>query len=276
MKTKLTHIAISATNPPLMKDFYAGVFGLDLVKRANGAGFLTDGYINFAINYRKPGYQAVLDHYGFEVDDIDEVRRRIRELYPMVGVTTRPQHRGYVGLASHDPEGKVFDLTYAEMGSQRRHQEADKEDRTVRHFHHLAIRSIEPRRMAKFYADVLDLQWAKVPAPEDTTFFLTDGVIDFVILPWVVTDFAATGIVERPAPDHIGFSVESIDAYKRDLKAVVERRPELAPWADKRDEQRLRDERAARENLLSKCEYNHSQLWDPEGIFFDVQERANA
>ena len=33
MKTKLTHIAISAVNPPLMKDFYAGVFGLDLVSR---------------------------------------------------------------------------------------------------------------------------------------------------------------------------------------------------------------------------------------------------
>jgi catechol 2,3-dioxygenase-like lactoylglutathione lyase family enzyme len=277
MKTKLTHIAISAVNPSLMKDFYAGVFGLDLVsRRRNGAGFLTDGYINFAINYRKPGYQAGLDHYGFEVDDVDEVRRRIRELYPMVGVTTRPQHRGYVGLASHDPEGKVFDLTYPEMGSQRRLREADQEERTLRYFHHLAIRSIEPRRMAKFYMDVLDLQWAKVPGPDDTTFHLSDGVMNFVLLPWVVTDFAATGIVERPAPDHIGFSVESIDAYKRDLDTMVEARPELAPWADKRDEQRLRDERRAREDLLSKCEYNHSQLWDPEGVFFDVQERATA
>jgi catechol 2,3-dioxygenase-like lactoylglutathione lyase family enzyme len=277
MKTKLTHIAISAVNPTVVKDFYAGVFGLERVsRRANGADFLTDGYINFAVNYRKPGYQAGLDHYGFEVDDIDEVRRRIRELYPMVGVTTRPSHRGYVGLASHDPEGKVFDLTYAEMGSQRRMQEADQQSRSVRRFHHLAIRSIEPRRMAQFYVDVLDLQWAKVPGPDDKTFHLTDGVINFVLLPWVVTDFAKTGIVERPAPDHIGFSVETIAAYKRDLNALVEARPEVAPWADKRDEQRLRDERGAREHLLSLCEYNHSQLWDPEGVFFDVQERASA
>src|SRR5947199_5229485 len=117
MEAKLTHIAISAVTPRLMKTFYSGVFGLRPISPSPD-GFLTDGYINFAFNYRKPGYQAGLDHFGFEVDDVDEVKRRIAELYPTVDVTTRPAVRGYVGMASHDPEGHCFDLTYTEMGEQ--------------------------------------------------------------------------------------------------------------------------------------------------------------
>src|SRR5687767_7814768 len=66
---KLTHIAISAVNPGLMKTFYRGVFGLNSNNPSSDAGFLTDGYINFAFNFRKPGYQAGLDHFGFEIDD---------------------------------------------------------------------------------------------------------------------------------------------------------------------------------------------------------------
>lgn len=274
MDAKLTHIAISAVNPRIMKTFYAGVFGLHPVSEKNPDGFLTDGYINFAFNYRKPGYQAGLDHFGFEVDDLDEVRRRIGELYPAVGVTTRPSHRGYVGMASHDPEGHCFDLSYAEMGERRRtvSHGKDGQDRTERHFHHLAMRALDPAKIARFYQDVFDLRLAKETGG-DQVCHLTDGVLTFEIMPWRITDYAEAGIVERPALDHIGFSVESIAAYQADLAALVAEYPEAAPWADKRDEQRLRDERAARERLLSTCEYNETHLWDPECVFFDVRER---
>jgi catechol 2,3-dioxygenase-like lactoylglutathione lyase family enzyme len=276
MKAQLTHIAISAVNPRIMKTFYSGVFGLHPISERNPDGFLTDGYINFAFNYRKPGYQAGLDHFGFEVDDIDEVLRRIQEMYPEVGVTTRPAHRGYVGRAGHDPEGHVFDLTYAEMGDRRRNivKGTDGEGRTTRHIHHLAMRVLDPAKVAKFYTDVFDLKLAKETG-EDRVHHLTDGVLTFVIMPWKITDFAEAGIVERPNLDHIGFSVESIDAYKHDLELLVAEYPEAAPWADKRDEQRLRDERAARANLLSTCEYHEAHLWDPECCFFDVRERES-
>jgi catechol 2,3-dioxygenase-like lactoylglutathione lyase family enzyme len=275
MNTKLTHIAISAVDPPLMRLFYSRVFGLHGVSEHSTAGFLTDGYINFALNYRKPGYQAGLDHFGFEVDDLDEVRSRLRELYPSVETTTRPAHRGYVGMASHDPEGHVFDLSYADMGERRRVAViGERSQRTTRHFHHLAMRALNPQKTAMFYRDVFDLQWAKEPS-ENQVFHLTDGVMKLVIMPWRVTDFAETGIVERPALDHMGFFVESIADYQEDLEKLIKDNPEAAPWADKRDEKRLRDERAARERLLSRCEYNESQLWDPECVFYDVRERED-
>jgi len=274
VEAKLTHIAISAVNPRLMKTFYSGVFGLHPVSERSPDGFLTDGYINFAFNYRKPGYQAGLDHFGFEVDDVDEVLRRIQELYPSVGVTTRPAHRGYVGRAGHDPEGHVFDLSYAEMGERRRTVIHDKDghDRTTRHIHHLAMRALDPDRIAKFYTDVFELRYLKQPGA-DRVHHLTDGVITFAIMPWRIQDYAEAGIVERPALDHVGFEVESIEAYKHDLDVLVAEYPEAAPWADKRDEQRLRDERAARNRLLATCEYCETHLWDPECVFFDVRER---
>jgi len=273
VKAQLTHIAISAVNPRLMKTFYSGAFGLHSNNPNSEAGFLNDGYINFAFNLRKPGYQGGLDHFGFEVDDVDEVKRRIDDAYPTVHVTTRPAVRGYVGMASHDPEGHVFDLSYAEMGERRRSTSFGKDgtDRTTRHIHHLAMRVLDPPTVAKFYQDVFELKLAK-ETRADGVYHLTDGVVTFEILPWKVTDFAEAGIVERPNLDHVGFEVESIDAYKHDLEMLVSEYPEAAPWSDKRDEQRLRDERAARNRLLATCEYHQDHLWDPEGVFFDVRE----
>src|SRR4051812_16594246 len=182
MQAKLTHIAISAVNPRIMKTFYESAFGLRPISERNPDGFLTDGYINFAFNYRKPGYQAGLDHFGFEVDDLDEVLRRIGEMYPEVGVTTRPGHRGYVGRAGHDPEGHVFDLSYAEMGDRRRNvvHDTDGDNRTTRHIHHLAMRVLRPEEIAKFYTDVFGLAVAKAPGP-DRVQHLTDGVLTFEI-----------------------------------------------------------------------------------------------
>jgi catechol 2,3-dioxygenase-like lactoylglutathione lyase family enzyme len=180
-----------------------------------------------------------------------------------------------VGRAGHDPEGHVFDLTYAEMGERRRNivKNKDGEGRTTRHIHHLAMRALDPEKVARFYTDVFDLQIAQEPGA-DRVQHLTDGVLTFAIMPWKITDYAEAGIVERPALDHIGFEVESIEAYKHDLEVLVAEYPEAAPWADKRDEQRLRDERAARANLLATCPYHEAHLWDPECCFFDVREAS--
>ena len=102
---------------------------------------------------------------------------------------------------------------------------------------------------------------------------LTDGVVILEIMPWVIGDYAEAGIVERPALDHVGFSVESLAAYRADLDAFVAEYPEAGPWVDKRTEERLNWERGARNDLLSTCAYYETHLWDPECVLFDVHER---
>src|SRR6266849_3792392 len=47
-------------------------------------------------------------------------------------------------------------------------------------------------------------------------FHLTDGHVTLVLMPWRITDYEGTGIV-RPGPDHLGFEVESLDAFKKRL-----------------------------------------------------------
>src|SRR5438067_200392 len=136
MTAQLTHIAISAINPLLMRTFYKGVFGLRPASPTSD-WFLTDGYVQFANNQRAPGWQ-------------------------------------------------------------------------------------------------------------DGVYHLTDGVVILQIMPWVITDYAEAGIVERPALDHVGFSVESLAAYQSDLDAFVEEHPEAGPWVDVRTEEHLKSERGAR------------------------------
>ena len=41
-----------------------------------------------------------------------------------------------------------------------------------------------------------------------------------MIMPWDITDFDGTGI-ERPALDHIGFKVESVEQTKKDLAPII-------------------------------------------------------
>ena len=137
------------------------------------------------------------------------------------------------------------------------------------------MRALDPDRVAKFYTDVLDLEVEEQPG-SDGVQHLTDGVLKFEIMPWDITDYAEAGIVERPALDHVGFSVESIAAYQADLAAFVAEYPEAGPWKDKRTEERLKSERGARDDLMRTCQYNETHLWDPECVFFDVHERTSA
>ena len=60
--------------------------------------------------------------------------------------------------------------------------DTDGDNRTMRHIHHLAMRVLRPKEIAKFYTDVFGLAVAKAPGP-DRVQHLTDGVLTFEIMP---------------------------------------------------------------------------------------------
>ena len=76
---------------------------------------MTDGYVGLNINPRAPGRQAGFDHFGFEVDDVDAIFRRVDEAYPTVRYLRRPSNRPFAGISMHDPAGNVFDLSQRGM-----------------------------------------------------------------------------------------------------------------------------------------------------------------
>lgn len=65
---------------------------------------------------------------------------------------------------------------------------------------------------------------------------------------------------------HLGFKVEDLAAFQKDLKALVNRNPALCPKSGG-------TEGEIRLELLAKCKHGQFQLADPDGVPIDVPER---
>ena len=90
LKHRIKHIAITAEDPFVTAELFKRAFGLEELSRGDSEiardVYLTDGHINLAIvcwkrtpenpNPYPEGYG--LDHFGFQVDDLDAAEMRAR------------------------------------------------------------------------------------------------------------------------------------------------------------------------------------------------------
>ena len=235
--------------------------------RGPGAVVVSDGYIGLNINGRKAGRQAGLDHFGFEVEDVEAIRVKLHDDYPTIELLKRPSNRPFAGISTHDPFGNVFDLSHVGIENRRGLyvEYAGGPKQNPRHISHLQLRTVDPMGLARFYTDVYGLAPIE-KSTQDPNFYLSDGAVTLVIAPWKISDFAGTGI-ERPAMDHMGFKVESLDQFKADLEALVADNPALAPSPFAGN-----PEQEVRQALLAGCRYGHFHLADPDGVLLDVSE----
>ncbi len=266
MFAQMKHLAIVSENYALLGRFYEAVFRMRTSGRARpeGAVVVGDGYVGVNINPRRAGRQAGFDHFGFEVEDVEKVFSRLKAKYPAVHVLKRPGNRPFAGLSTHDPAGNVFDLSQRGMENRTDVYEdaAWKQDRTI---HHFALRAVNPEPIAQFYLDLFELQPLEKPRG-DPNFYLSDGRVIFMVMPWSINDYQGSGI-ERPALDHIGFKVENIEGFKRDLQAITERNPSLSARTIG-----LGPEGQARLSLFEKCPYGKFHIADLDGVMIDVCE----
>lgn len=266
MFAQIKHMAIVSENYALMGKFYEAAFHMRTSRgaRATNAVVVGDGYVGLNINPRRAGRQAGFDHFGFEVADVETVFARFRKKYPSVTVLKRPGNRPFAGLSTHDPAGNVFDLSQRGMENRADvYEDGDwNQDRAI---HHFALRTVMPEALAQFYVDVFELQAQEKPAG-DSNFYLSDGKVTFIIMPWNINDYLGSGI-ERPAIDHLGFKVENVEEFKRGLQTIVGTNPRLSP-----SPVGAGPEGQARLKLFSKCPYGKFQLADPDGVLIDVTE----
>ncbi len=269
MATRIKHVAIVSSNYAIEGRFYEALFGMKEARggRIDSAVAITDGYVGLNVNPRAPGRQAGFDHFGFEVDDVEEIRRRVSEAYPHVALLQRPSNRPFAGISMHDPAGNVFDLSQEGMANRRDVyvETAGAGAQHPRHIEHFMLRVVDPDGIARFYREVFDLT-ERDKDPADPNHYLTDGVVTLVIAPWRITDYLGSGI-ERPALDHLGFVVESLSAFQADLEALIDRNPYLAPLPLRKGA-----EGQARLKLLMGCRFGAFQLADPDGVLIDVRE----
>jgi len=266
MFAQMKHMAIVSENYALLGRFYEAAFKMKTSERARpeSAVVVGDGYVGMNINPRRAGRQAGFDHFGFEVANVDTVFSRLKAKYPSINVLKRPSNRPFAGLSMHDPAGNVFDLSQRGMENRTDVYE-DSDWKQERSIHHFALRTVVPETVAQFYVDVFELKALEKPAG-DPGFYLTDGKVTLIVMPWNINDYLGSGI-ERPALDHIGFKVESVEAFKKDLQTLVGRNPRLSPSPVGGG-----PEGAARLRLFQKCPYGKHQLADPDGVLIDVTE----
>ncbi|MEX0828340.1 MAG: VOC family protein [Haliea sp.] len=267
MSTKINHIAMVSSNYLMVGKFYETIFKMKFStgRRGMGAATVRDGYVGLNINPRHPGRPAGLDHFGVEVSDIETVFECMRTKYSDIKWLKRPANRPYAGISTHDPDGNVFDLSQKDMEN-RDGLYVEEESDQDRYLNHYAIRTMRPDLCAEFYHDVLGLTPTN-RREGDPNYYLSDGRVTLMLMPWDVMNYDGTGIV-RPGPDHIGFKVESAEAVKQEIEQLSEQTGHYGPWSlGTKVEDRMRAEMFDR-----TCPMGSHQFCDNDGVLFDIAE----
>jgi methylmalonyl-CoA/ethylmalonyl-CoA epimerase len=123
---KLRHLALHTADPEATAAFYKRVFDMVEMGRTNSPFaegiYLSDGTLNVAIlRYKTPqdaeryGGSAAfgISHFGFWAEDIEETRRRLREVGAR-HIDTRDHAKTPTGFFEEKwkgPDGTVIDIT---------------------------------------------------------------------------------------------------------------------------------------------------------------------
>jgi predicted enzyme related to lactoylglutathione lyase len=269
---KLNHIASITMDPITVGKFYATVFNMTFDARAIRIGYAAtarEGYVGLNFNPIMPGRPGPmgLDHFGIEVDDIDNSFSNAKKLYPEVDWVKRSGSRPYAQVGIHDPDGQVIDINQKNLNkeisavkTQGLYLEEDSAEPAERRVEYLALRTPNPERCSEFYRDVFEMTPMN-RQEDDGSYDLTDGRVVLRLLPWKMSDFEGMD-PNRPTLDHIGFKVEDADKVHQEILDYNDTfSPMNAPcWVlDSREEDRKKSEllqRAAPNSKYQYCDMN--------------------
>jgi catechol 2,3-dioxygenase-like lactoylglutathione lyase family enzyme len=268
MSARINHIGITSDYYAMNARFYEALFGMKTGKRTlppARAISVGDGYVGMTHIPRRDGRTSGPDHFGIEVDDIEDAIARMQKFDPELSALKRPPIRPYAAYSAHDPDTNIFDLSQRNIGFQK-DVYADNEggEARARVVSHIALRTRNAEWCAHFYAEVFGLPLLN--KPDDDNYYLSDGRVALVVMPWKLSDYHAMDPA-RVGLDHIGFKVESVDAVKRDLEFLIGDNPHMRGRALGRG-----SEGEARLKLFQKCPLGCHHFTDIEGVYIDVGE----
>jgi len=269
MFAQINHMAMNSPNWPMMAKFYEAMFGLKpsgkVSRPANGVS-VGDGYVGLNINPLRDGYIGGLDHFGMKVESVDAALDRMQKKFPKANIVKRPSSRPFAQYSGHDPDGNVFDL--AEKTSKLNEIYADQAENAWtqdRYLNKFAIRTPNAEACAEFYAEVFELQLLNKQGDAEG-WRLSDGRVTLSILPWSIPIFVNMSI-KRPGPDHIGFKVESMEAFKAHMATIAGSNPYLAPMPLGGGK-----ESDARRDFLARSATGKMQIADPGAVWIDITD----
>jgi predicted enzyme related to lactoylglutathione lyase len=274
MFSRIRHIAVYTENYARMFAFYQTVFGMRKITSGMTdekgeydpeRGHLSDGVMGFALLQRHAGIRSGLDHFGFEVQDIETVLGRIRKDYPEVRIATSLEHVPFSVMRTQDPAGTHIDVSQKGVTKVREGYLEEGWDQP-RHLHHIAIRAADPRRVAEFYRKVFELEPLEA-ASGSGDLCVTDGKVCLVIRPCEPTSYRAM----TEGLDHFGFKVEDLESAKRAIEDLARSRPECAP--KKIDVGRFGK---VTQKELDSCILGKYGLADPDGVLLHLSDAPAA
>jgi predicted enzyme related to lactoylglutathione lyase len=121
---RLRHIAVCVKDLDKAAKFYEEVFDLRRVEREDleigSAIYMTDGVINLALLNFKGSKGSDLEdaasfvgahHFGFQVEDLEETRRRIEKAGGTFFFDLGDERKGNFERKFKDPDGVIFDIS---------------------------------------------------------------------------------------------------------------------------------------------------------------------
>ena len=134
-RPKIRHLAIMTLDPERLAKFYEQTFEMTRLPAKTAAGskaiFMTDGYITLALLENKAeGKPPGLNHFGWQVDDQDEIARRMAKS-GLKAPAKRPADRPYAETRGTDPDGNNFDLSVRGYGVGDEETTAERATATV-------------------------------------------------------------------------------------------------------------------------------------------------
>lgn len=265
MSVRLNHVAIASDQYAMNGRFYQALFGMKTSSKPRPARAVTvgDGYVGLNCIPRREGRYSGLDHFGLEVEDIEHTLARMKKFDATLSAVKRPPVRPFAAFSAHDPDVNIFDLSQKDIGVQKDIY-AENDWVQTRTISHIALRTRHAERCAEFYATVFGLKSAD--RPKDENFYLTDGRVILMIIPWKISDYYAQDPA-RTGLDHIGFKVESVEQLKKDMEFLIGENPHMhgRPLG-------YGSEGEARLKLFQKCPLGCFHLTDIEGVHIDVGE----
>ena len=177
MSARINHVAITSDYYAMNARFYEALFGMKTGKKTlppARAISLGDGYVGMTHIPRRDGRTAGLDHFGIEVDDIEDTIVRMQKFDPELSALKRPPIRPYAAFSAHDPDTNIFDLSQRNIGFQKDVYADNKGDEVQpRAISHIALRTRNAEHCAHFYAEVFGLPLLN--RPSDENYYLSDG-----------------------------------------------------------------------------------------------------
>ena len=121
-RPKIRHLAIITLDPERLAKFYEQTFEMTRLPQKGASGskaiYVTDGSITLALLENKAeGKPPGLNHFGWQVDDQDEIARRLTAA-SIKAPGKRPADRPYAETRASDPDGNNFDISVKGFGGE--------------------------------------------------------------------------------------------------------------------------------------------------------------